>query len=62
MARHNGSGGVMHSTRQKGTANRRRSSTGTYSARNKARYADRYRRPYLTGEYLTWPGHEGIRA
>ena len=52
----------MHSTRQKGTANRRRSSTGTYSARNKARYADRYRRPYLTGEYLTWPGHEGIRA
>lgn len=50
MARHNGSGGVHHTSRQKGYA-RRGSGIGSYARQQKARKAIIYDRPYLTGNY-----------
>lgn len=58
MARKNGSGGVYHSTRQTGLANRTRSGAGSYARRHKSRHADKYDRPYADGSYLKWDSHK----
>lgn len=50
MARHSGSGGTHHSTRQKGLRNRTRRGVGTYKRMNKRNRADRYARPALNGK------------
>lgn len=46
MAARKGACGVHHSTRQKGT-NNRRSGVGTYSREKKSQRADRYDRPAI---------------
>lgn len=45
-------------TRQKGHS-RRGSGVGTYSKLRKRTDADRYSRPYLTGEYREWRAFGG---
>jgi hypothetical protein len=37
-----------------GLRNRRRTGRSTYSLKGKGKTAERYTRPYLTGEYLKW--------
>lgn len=47
-------GGSTSTTRQKGLRNKYRGGRSTYSVKGKAKDAERYTRPYLTGEYKTW--------
>lgn len=37
-----------------GLRNRHRTGRSSYSLKNKGRKADKYTRPYLTGEYKDW--------
>lgn len=47
-----GNGGSRNTTKQKGLRNRNKSrGSGTYCRLNKRTKADRYDRPYLTGNY-----------
>jgi hypothetical protein len=45
---------VWHQTRQKGKRIRGTGRMSTYCRMSKAREADRYDRPYLTGAYKLW--------
>lgn len=49
-ARHSGSGGVHHTTKQKGIS-RKGTGSGTYARKGKGRKAEHYDRPYLEGTY-----------
>jgi hypothetical protein len=60
MARHNGSGGVHHTTKQTGRS-RRGAGAGSYSRRHKARHADHYDHPFTDGAYLKWAKDRGER-
>lgn len=51
MPRHDGSGGLYHSSKQKASRSRRGHSPSTYSKQKKALHADRYRQPYLDGSW-----------
>jgi len=65
MPRHNGSGGLAHTCRQKGYG-RRGNGVGTYSRRKKSRNAELYDRPYLSGKYtrdlLAGPSREDAKG
>jgi hypothetical protein len=50
--------GFHRTTRQKGLRNRRRGGRSTYSKLGKGKKAERYNRPYLTGEYREWRSNQ----